>query len=337
MAAASTRDNLAIPAGARHGEPGTLGAVEVIGTGPVPLILIPGAPLGGEVWRGFATRNASRYTSYLVTLPGYAGTAAPPTDGRTPRPWSDGVEAALVRLVAERELQRPIFVANHLMAAYYAVRANARLKCASGGVIALGSDPVGGDPFSFTGALTEEQRRRGLAERWQPFFRTVSPEQWAAGTIPAARLSADSARGERLRQAAIETPLWIQLRYYVEYLSDDVTGAITGSLTPILAVNPRFALRGFAQPLVDAMVRMHGSLQAAEDSLTTATFWPRRHGIRSALLEQRQLQVPTLVMMDDAPAEVDALVAEYVARHRPGRARRVDRPGGTAGGCDGQS
>ncbi len=332
-AGAPPRDNLAVPAGVLHAAPATLGAVDVVGTGPVPLILIPGAPLGGDVWRDFATRNASRYTSYLVTLPGYAGTAAPPVEERTPRPWSDGVEQALTRLVHERSLARPILVANHLMAAYYAVRANARLGCASGGVIALGSEPVAGDPFSFTGTLTAEQRRRGLAERWLPFFRSVSPEQWAQGTIPAARLSADPERGERLRRAAIDTPLWIQLRYYVEYLSDDVTSSVTGSRTPILAVNPRFALQGFAPPLVDAMARRYGSREAAEDSLTVATSWPRRHGIRAPSLEERQLEVSTLVMMDDAPAAVDALVAEFVARHRPAGARRAAGAARSADGC----
>src|SRR5262245_11341575 len=53
---------------------GQLGDVQKRGHGPVPLILIAGAPFDASVWDSFAARNAERYTMYAVVPAGYGKT-----------------------------------------------------------------------------------------------------------------------------------------------------------------------------------------------------------------------------------------------------------------------
>ena len=67
-----------------------LGHVEQRGAGPTPVVLISGLACDWTVWEDFMDRNTERFTMYAVTLPGMAGTDAPPkpeAEGGTP--WLD--------------------------------------------------------------------------------------------------------------------------------------------------------------------------------------------------------------------------------------------------------
>jgi pimeloyl-ACP methyl ester carboxylesterase len=92
---------------------GELAHVEKVGTGPIPMILVPDYGTDWTLYRTFMERNRDRYTMYAVTLPGFGGSPAPPRPkafdpARTP--WWDAAEKGLLDLIARSKLDRPVVV-----------------------------------------------------------------------------------------------------------------------------------------------------------------------------------------------------------------------------------
>ncbi|MCH7618304.1 MAG: alpha/beta hydrolase [Candidatus Marinimicrobia bacterium] len=88
-----------------------LGEVHVIGTGPTILLIIPCASCRWRSFEEFAERNARRFTTIAVTLPGYGGTPAPdlPTFGEEAH-WQPYVVDALEQLLEEEDLSGVIVI-----------------------------------------------------------------------------------------------------------------------------------------------------------------------------------------------------------------------------------
>jgi pimeloyl-ACP methyl ester carboxylesterase len=314
-----TIDNLLIPPGAPRAPNGVLGHVEVLGRGPVPLILIPGAPFTWREWSGFAARNAERYTMYAITIPGYGGTplpATPPDEPVEHRAWTNGVVRGLRDLVERRKLDRPVIVANHLMASYYAVRLAGEMECRIGGIIELASDPIAYDPFRIDVPRTPEERLTRLHQSWLPFYRGVDSVTWSRGTFPGWRLTSDTARARRLGAQQVGTPLHTQVRYFLEYLSDDTSPVLRALRVPMLSVVPKFDSRVLPDSVRRRLLARLGSVAAVEDSITQLAYWRRRYDVSVPGLATRFLESKTLVMMDDEPRLIDGVVDEFVGRRR---------------------
>jgi hypothetical protein len=311
-------DNLAVPGGVARTPIGTLGHVEVLGRGPVPLILIPGAPFTWRVWSGFASRNSDRYTMYAITPAGYGGTPAPPTrdDSVEKREWTLGVVSALERLIETRQLPRPVIVANHLMAAYYAALLAGRLECRIGGIIAIASDPISGDPLQYALPGPLENRRRALRERWIPFYRSLDSASWFRGAYRATALSDDTVRAARLYQEQMATPLYVQARYYLEYVSDDLSSVLERLRVPMLSIVTRFDASVLPDGVLRNLAARWGDREAVRDSLSRSAFWQRRFGLHVPGLTVEYVGATGAVMMDDDPALIDHLVTDFVAARR---------------------
>ncbi len=88
-----------------------LGEVQVIGTGPTIVLVVPCASCRWRSFEDFAERNAERFTTVAVTLPGYGGTAAPdlPTFDDEAH-WQPYVVDALERLLEEEDLDEVIVI-----------------------------------------------------------------------------------------------------------------------------------------------------------------------------------------------------------------------------------
>src|SRR3954469_18332926 len=95
--------------GAPATQPTPVAHVEQRGNGPVVLIMIPGLSCDWHVYDTFMSRNASRYTMLAVTLPGFGGSSPPSSSD-----WLDNAEQAIVQLVHERKLDKPIVVGHSL-------------------------------------------------------------------------------------------------------------------------------------------------------------------------------------------------------------------------------
>ena len=103
---------------------GQLGHVEKMGRGPVPMILLADVRADWTIYQSFMERNASKYTMYAITLPGFGGTPPPPRTGifdPAVTPWWDGVEQGVIQLIEKNRLSKPVIVGT-LASAYLAAR-----------------------------------------------------------------------------------------------------------------------------------------------------------------------------------------------------------------------
>lgn len=342
-------NNFAHPAGTKTVPVGELGGVIKRGTGPVPMILIPGAPFGGDVWKAFMERNADRYTMYAITPAGYGGTNPPALpEGQpdfTQRIWTDALLKAVINLIARERLDRPILVGHHLMGDYYALQIALVRPRITRGVVVIAGRPAMLYPSrkNSLGKPLEEanldERKATVHQMWAPFYRSVTPEMWKSGTYQPAFLSADAERGQALYEAELAVPIPTQLRYFLEYLTTNITNELPSLAMPLLVIEPkREWTLDYAIKLNEAMnVKMFGSLEAAKKGWEQqqSTLWgSAEEGVRRTFdaafqWERLRPHMPTMTLeyvegsgafvMDDQPEVVDRLIAEFAIGVSSGR------------------
>ncbi len=103
---------------------GGLGPVVKTGHGPVPMVLVGDYGTAASFYQAFTERNGDRYTMYVVTIPGFGGTPAPPEPANydpDATPWWDGLVAGVVDLIDTHQLDRPVIVGTQA-GAYLATR-----------------------------------------------------------------------------------------------------------------------------------------------------------------------------------------------------------------------
>jgi pimeloyl-ACP methyl ester carboxylesterase len=296
-------DNLVHDPGYKTAEPGTLGAVVERGKGSTDVILISGFGLGASAFDGFAQRNAKRYHMLAVTLPGFEGTAAPsmPPAGTSygDQTWTRAAAEAVVKLIQDRKLRRPLVVGHSLNGTQVAaIVATEHPELVRGLVLLAGSsrfEPV--EPSEFWPAgLTVDKKvamvDRGLAPRW---FKTVTRDTWVANNFKAADYSVDAARGAAFADRANAPPLPVLIRYLCEYHASDVAPAIAKSTVPLLLVEPRFT----------------EALRADPQKSYLASFFeqPWKGSLKGRIVA---LDGAGILVMDDRASEVDKAVAEFV-------------------------
>jgi pimeloyl-ACP methyl ester carboxylesterase len=321
-AKAEAIDHLNHPPGTVTGRAGSA-HVERRGKGPVLLVLIAGAPFGWRAWGGFMARNEERYSMLAVTPAGYDGTPPPamPEKGLedyAERPWTAALMADLVALI-EKEVAAPsklgpaVVVGHHLMGDYYALRLayeHPELVRAVVSVAGLGSFPVG------QGSADSETRARFVRDNRAPFFRSVSQETWNANTFPASSLSKDPERGRALFEAQIAVPIATQVRYYLEYMTDELEPGMELVQVPVLAlqVKPQFGFDNLSQPMKDQLVKKFGSLEEAKKQVHFGGPWD---GLASrakpGLVRLQEMPDAGIFLMEDAPAAFDQALAQFVS------------------------
>jgi pimeloyl-ACP methyl ester carboxylesterase len=109
--------------------------VERHGSGPQPMILIPGLSTGGWVWQETVRAFAGSHTVYVVTLPGFDG--RPAVEGN---PF-DAAKGALKELIAARRLARPVLV-GHSLGGMLAIALAEELPGRIGGAVSIDGLPV---------------------------------------------------------------------------------------------------------------------------------------------------------------------------------------------------
>jgi pimeloyl-ACP methyl ester carboxylesterase len=305
-------DNLVHEPGYRTAPLGSLGAVVERGRGSVDMVLISGFGLGASAFEGFMRRNSERYHMLAITLPGFEGTAAPPMPpagtSYGDQTWMRAATDAVVRLIEERGLHRPVLVGHSLNGTQVAAGvAIDHPELARGLVLLAGSprfEPVEATPYWPKG-LTPEKKvvlvDTGLAPRW---FKTVTRATWVSNNFVAADYSVDEARGEIFAERANAPPLPVLIRYLCEFHASDVVPALAASKVPLLLVQPLFndAARRDPKRSYDASFfrePWQGVLDHRAD--TTMTF----------------LDDAGILVMDDKPGEVDRLIAGFLGLPLP--------------------
>lgn len=269
--------------------------VEQRGTGPVPMVLVPGLTCDWKVWDAFMERNKDKYTMYAVTLPGFGGTEPPATpEVATGTPWLDNALAALAATIDEKKLDRPVVV-GHSLGGLLALRMAIEHPGKVRGVVAVDGMPA--FPIDEKPVPTPERVAR-VERQIGPMMLNSSDQLWDQQLdMMAGSMVTDPQRGKELREMFRGTPTAVGARYMVELMKSDVTQAMIDSTTPMLviaAINNDNAAAGMSREVMRTM--WEATMGAAKDRVLYVD--NSRHFV-----------------MDDQPAALDEAVAGFVAKH----------------------
>lgn len=302
-------DNLVHEPGYKTAEPGSLGAVVERGKGPIDMVLISGFGVGASAFEEFMQRNAKRYHMLAITLPGFEGTAAPPMPppgtSYGDQTWTRAAAGAVVRLIKERRLRRPVLVGHFIngtqVAAQVAIDDAVRAR---GLILLAGSpryEPVEATPYWPQGLSSEKKVAmvdNGLAPRW---FKTVTRTTWVANNFLATDYSVDEARGKTFADRANAPPLPVLIRYLCEFHASDVAPMLAHSSITMLLIQPLFteALRSDAKRSYLVSYFKQPWQGVFDNRAGTSVSYLDRAGI---------------LVMDDKPDEVDRMIAEFLKK-----------------------
>ncbi len=244
----STLDNLVHAKDYVTSAADALGAVVERGKGPIDMVLVSGFGVGASAFEGFMRRNANRYRMLAVTLPGFEGTAAPPMPASGTsygeQTWTRWATDAVVRLIREKRLKRPVMVGHFINGTQVAMRiALDHPEMVRAVVLLAGTprfEPVKASRF-WPKDLTLEQKVQAVdrfsAPRW---FKTVTRDTWVRGNFVASDYSAGSALGKRFAARANEPPLPVLVRYLCEFHASDLWPDLERLKRPLLVIQPSF-------------------------------------------------------------------------------------------------
>jgi pimeloyl-ACP methyl ester carboxylesterase len=205
--------------------------VRVVGTGR-PIVLVPGLMTGGDVWDGtVAHLQASAtgpYQLHVVTLAGFAGVPAAPTDDFLGR-----ATAALIAYSRRERLVRPVVI-GHSLGALVAYRMAITAPDLIGGVVA-----VDGVPFYpallDTSATVDAVRPQASALRAS--FRGMTAAQMAQQVRAGAALQTrDTAHVARLVAWAERSDPATVGQAMAEVMTTDVRPQLAAIRAPVLQI-----------------------------------------------------------------------------------------------------
>jgi len=244
----STLDNLVHAQGYVTSPAGALGGVVERGKGPIDMVLVSGFGVGASAFEGFMRRNAGRYHMLAVTLPGFEHTQAPPM----PAPgtsygdqtWTRSATDAVVRLIGERKLHRPVLVGHFINGTQVAMRVALDHPEKVRAVVLLAGtprfEPVAAASY-WPKNLTLAQKilavDRYSAPRW---FKTVTRDTWVKGNFVATDYSVDPVLGTRFAEGANDPPLPVLVRYLCEFHASDLWPDLQHLQRPLLVIQPSF-------------------------------------------------------------------------------------------------
>jgi pimeloyl-ACP methyl ester carboxylesterase len=219
--------------------------------------------------------------------------------------WSRAAADAIVRLIHERRLHRPILVGHFVNGSQVAMRVAVEHPELVRSVVLLAGtpryEPVTAGRF-WPKNLTLEQKVKAVdqfsAPRW---FKTVTRATWVKNNFVATDYSVDSVRGQRFADRANQPPLPILIRYLCEFHASDLWPDLDHLQRPLLLIQPHFtaslradSTRSYLAGYLEEPWR--GRLEG-------------RPHTQSVVVEDAGILV-----MDDQPAIVDRSIAEFVAR-----------------------
>lgn len=242
MAQDPSLNNLVHPEGYETAPPGTFGHVEKRGTGPVPVVLIPGGGFGWEVFEPFMKAHAAEYTMYAVTLAGMGGTKAPPMppEGTSygEQTWIRGGLKALLDLIERETLKRPVIGGHFLEGSQIGLRMAIDHPELIRGVVLFAGTAVMNLPNR---SPSLEERIRYQDENMAPnWFKTVTLETWNENNFPPQTYSLDPERGAALFESVSHGPLPVFVRYLEEFWASDLSLEFEKIRSPVLVLTPSF-------------------------------------------------------------------------------------------------
>jgi len=241
----STLNNLVDPTGYKTGKLGELAEVRKVGNGRQAMILIPGLGFGANVFDEFMQMFSAEMTMYSVTLPGFGGTAAPPTPAESTsfgeQTWTNAAYQALNRLIDSEKMQRPIVVGHWLTGTQLALRMALEHPDKIRGVVLLSGSPcfVPVDTSKYKPHPPLDFRITGVDKYIAPqWFKSVTRATWDDNNFLPSDYAANPVRGLRLWRWAAEPPLHVWIRYLCEFYAQDITLDLARLSVPVLLLKP---------------------------------------------------------------------------------------------------
>jgi pimeloyl-ACP methyl ester carboxylesterase len=253
----STLNNLVHAPGYRTSSLGTVPEVVRRGNGPVDLLLIPGWGFGAEVFESFMRANEARYRMVAVTLPGFAGTAAPPMPppgtSYADATWTRAAEDAIAQVIRSEGLRKPVVLGHFIVGTQLAFRLALDHPDLVSGLVIVGGEPMRYAPSrrDSTGKtpMSKEERITGvdrfLAERW---FRTVTKATFDTNNYRAPQYARDPIRAIELWRKSSAVPLPVMIRYLCEYSAMDLTDEFARVPVPTRVLIPGFTPEILSDP-----------------------------------------------------------------------------------------
>lgn len=216
------------------------------GKGKLTLILIPGLGLNETAYSDFIKANRNNYTIYLITIPGYGKTQAPPIPPTGTsfgeQSWNKSLLKGISKLIEQEKIVKPVIVGHFTQGTQLALRMAIDYPDKIGGVIILGGVAKfilisEGKPIEYPLNSSIKYIDTNTAPKW---FGTISKKDFDEGNYLPEIYSLDSTRAIKLWKQTAEVPLPVVVRYLCEFLASDVTLELDKINCPVLVVRAMF-------------------------------------------------------------------------------------------------
>ncbi|MBI2427334.1 MAG: alpha/beta hydrolase [Ignavibacteriales bacterium] len=242
----SSINNLIHTAGYVASEYGAVPSYIKSGNGKRSLILLPGWGFDASVFNDFVEANKNDYTMYVVTIPGYGKTSAPPMPpagtSYAELDWSKSFLSGLTKLIEKEKLRKPIIAGHFNQGSQLTLRFAIDHPEKTGGVIILGGPPKlvtvrNGVVREFSLDSMKLLTDIFLAEKW---FKSITKKVFDAGNYPPSIYSLDSIQGKKLWDQSAAVPLPVMIRYLCELWTMDVLQEMKKLKSPLLVLRATF-------------------------------------------------------------------------------------------------
>ncbi|GAB3408386.1 alpha/beta hydrolase [Massilia agilis] len=241
--------------------------VERHGSGGRALVLIPGLASGAWVWQDVVRAFSGQQAVYVVTLPGFDGRDAAPSN-------LAAVRKALGELIVARSLDKPVLV-GHSLGGMLALAVAEDSPGLVGGVVAVDGLPV----LPGTEGYTPEQRAAALAQAGSAQGQ-YSKEQFAAGqqAYMSSEGVLDMTRADMLAELTSRSDPAAVRRAVADALALDLRPGLSRISAPILEISPYFAADQSQVGITEqAKLEFYKSLLAGAPKVEVVSISPARH------------------------------------------------------------
>lgn len=301
-------DNLVHAQGYTTSEFGTIPHFVKKGMGKKVLILIPGWGFDGSVFNDFVDANKNNYTMYVVTIPGYGKTFAPPMPpagtSYAELTWSKSFLSGLAKLIEKEKLHKPIIGGHFNQGSQLTLRFAIDYPDKIGGAIILGGPPklvsvrngvMREFPLDSMKLLTDNF----LAQKW---FKPIKKSAFDAGNYLPEVYSLDSVKGKKLWEESAAVPLPVMIRYLCELWTMDLLLETVKIPCPVLVLRPTFT-----KPMLETPVNNYLQPQFID-------LWDRTHSKNGAIVVKDVPAAATFVWKDN-PAFVYKEIKNFMLQY----------------------
>jgi len=231
--------------------------VKRAGTGTQPIILIPGHLQDEHVYNTFIERNNKFGSFYIAIPPGMGGTPAYNWPGNSEdfisRPWSNAFEDELIEYIRKNNLEKPLLIVNWYAGMGMALHIADKVPDLLGGILIVG--PARRAPFyrwyrpgnNENEPLFDAEKQRQTINRIIEFWRNVDEFTWHSNMFSASFFTNDPVLGLKTVYEESKHSVPIGIRYFVEYVIDDLRDEISNLKVPVQVVSTMPSLNSLSE------------------------------------------------------------------------------------------